>query len=128
MGYGCDLTIHVGVAVDLRRWSGKDRYGGPPGIGQSIGVGDLSIEQTVGDRAYLVRSPVVHTQEARAAPNLHTERRPGERFPEDALRDVTGEEQPVRHRAPQCRQEAQLRDTHVLRLVDHHVVPRRVLP
>ena len=88
---------------------------------------DFRPEQPVRLHPDLVRRSVVDPQRPRPAADIHAEGLPRERLLEDALPEVAGEEQRVLRRRRRAREEAQLRDAEVLRLVHHGEVEGRVL-
>src|SRR5437870_12515297 len=74
-----------------------------------------------------MRRPVVDSQRPRPAPDVDTERLPGERELEDPLPEIAGEEEGVRPARPEGRDEPELGDAHILRLVHDHEVVRWLL-
>src|SRR5438876_9831778 len=100
----------------------------PPFFAAPVYVGDLRSKEPVGLFPDLMRRAVIHTECLRAAPNVHTERLPGERLLEDALTKVAREEQGVGSGASERGEKSKLRNADVLSFVhDRSIEGRRTV-
>ena len=91
-------------------------------------------QQPVGGATDLLRGAVADLERVRSAPHIDAEARPRKRMLENALPDIAREEQAIRLRRRQGREEPQLRRGQILRFIDDDMVEwlagplRRALP
>lgn len=125
--HGLDLCVFVFQHSNDGRRTVEDRDGVPPLLADAIHVAHFGAEQAVCLPPDLMGCPVVDSQGAGSAADIHSERLPRKGSLEDTLSEVTSKEERIRSTRTQCGKKAQVSEAYVLRFVDHHKVKRKSL-
>ena len=123
-----DLLRLVLYNSDRGRRTIEDGHRAGAIIAQAVDIPNDGRDQTVRDLPDLMRGAIIDLERRRPAADVDAEPLPREGLLKDALSEIAGEEQRVRPLGRNRREEAQLGDAEVLRLVDDNVGERLVAP
>ena len=119
------LVFHSGMGGDFGWHTVEGADGVVSRFHIPVGVGDFGAEEPVGMGADLVRGAIVDPEGSRAASNVHAKRLPREGLLEDALPDISCEEEGGGAVAAERGEESQLRDTQVVGFINDRMLKRR---
>src|ERR1700674_4171339 len=115
----CFLTLE---RLNCRHWSVKYGHRATPLLCIAIDIRQFGSQQSVGLHSNLMRSSVIDVERSRTTANIHPERFPEERLLKNPLAKIACKEQAVRSICAQRGEKAQLRNAHILCLIDHDKV------